>query len=69
MNEPKKTGTEASTETKHDLVPPTGETTEGDVSDQDLKAVAGGIQAVLGPTKQDNLDALHRAQPGNGDQG
>ena len=27
MNEPKKTGTEASTEAKHDLVPPTGETT------------------------------------------
>ena len=43
MNEPKKTGTEASTETKHDLVPPTGETTEGDVSDQELKGVAGGI--------------------------
>ena len=49
MNEPKKTGTEASTETKEDLVPPTGEMAESDVSDQELKGVAGGIHGVVAP--------------------
>ena len=50
MNDPnEKIGTEATTDTKDELVPQPAASTKGEVSDAELEGVAGGIGAGIHP--------------------
>ena len=50
MNDPnEKTGTEATTETKDERAPAPAASTDDEISDAELEAVAGGIGASVNP--------------------